>query len=64
LRKLNYKGLRDSETVEIDISNPGRFILNSFISREHIRIQRQSNNIILVDLNSTNGEVVRMLVWR
>jgi hypothetical protein len=44
--------------VEIGRDNPGRFNLNNFISREHLRIERKSDKIIFTDLNSRNGTKV------
>ncbi|MDI6758532.1 MAG: metallophosphoesterase [Candidatus Omnitrophota bacterium] len=58
IESVGFKGLRNGETVDIGRNNPGRFTLNTFISRNHIRIQRKDNTVILEDLNSTNGTIV------
>ncbi|MGD9015592.1 MAG: helix-hairpin-helix domain-containing protein, partial [Candidatus Omnitrophota bacterium] len=54
-----FKALRDGEVVDIGRNNPGRFNLNNLASREHLRVQRQGDRIILTDLNSRNGTRVR-----
>lgn len=50
-----FKGLREREVVEIGRDNPGRFSLNNWVSKRHLRIERRGSTIILTDLNSTNG---------
>jgi len=60
LESVGFKGLRDGETVDIGRNNPGRFTLNMLISRNHIRIQRRGNAIILEDLNPTNGTIIEL----
>jgi len=54
-----FKGIRDGETVGIGRNNPGRFMLNPLISRDHISIKRKGNIIIVEDFNSTNGTEIR-----
>ncbi|MFA5345415.1 MAG: metallophosphoesterase [Candidatus Omnitrophota bacterium] len=54
-----FKEIRDGETVGIGRYNPGRFMLNPLISRDHISIKRMGDTFIVEDLNSKNGTEIR-----
>jgi hypothetical protein len=50
-----FKALRDDEEVLIGRKNYGRFDFPGFISREHARIERRGDTIVITDLGSSNG---------
>ncbi len=54
-----FKALRDGETVVIGREIPGRFNLNKSISRRHIQIKREGDNITITDLGSVNGTEIK-----
>ncbi|MFC1646351.1 FHA domain-containing protein, partial [Candidatus Omnitrophota bacterium] len=55
-----FKGLRNNEEVIIGRNNPGRFVLNDYVSRRHIKIRRTGDIIRITDLGSSNKTHVEL----
>jgi len=53
-----FKGLREGERVLIGRNKPGRFELDSSVSRNHLAVERQGDFVYLQDMGSTNGTLV------
>lgn len=51
-----FKALRDGETIELGRSSTyDRFNFSDKVSRRHVRLHRDGREIIITDLDSTNG---------
>ncbi|PIU03638.1 hypothetical protein COT44_02320 [Candidatus Shapirobacteria bacterium CG08_land_8_20_14_0_20_39_18] len=56
--QTGYKGLWDSQEVSFGRYYPYRFEYSSSVSREHLKIKVENDQITITDLNSSNGSTV------
>jgi protein phosphatase len=61
VRDTGYKGLWDQEEVKLGRQHTyGRFEFSDFVSREHVSLRRDGDELLIRDLNSSNGTYRRL----